>query len=683
MNLTHTVETVDFSTNKPKLKEMTRALEVIQVSLDQEGYIKTINPAGIELLARPGEDIRGKDFEQTLLKLNPGWSEFLPDDIVELCIEPLFLPWGRKSQPGLGWNVQALPASDEPDTGLLVSMIPSLAPEYGDHTPEEGFENEIDSPLHKLFYRAQQVESRFRQFLRLLPGVPYTQDKDLTFSYHNEQLRTLIGEKLSLQLAEEADWQSWIHPDDRDTFNQNLDQCRFKMKPVSSRYRLQLPHTDRILYILDIRIPVRSLDGELTGFEGLWLDLTRQTLAEKRLQRAAWKECLAEITGSLSHDFNNILMGIVNLSDLMNKSEIIDPVTHKYDSKIIYDSARQAQQIIKRIIGLNREHAGIVRLHNLVEIVEQQTDLIRIVLPRNVKLEVKTPDEEIPVLLDQSAIRRILLNFTTNARDALKYKGQVTISLKTVDLENYPRDHMLSDRCGTTGKAAELVFKDNGSGIDPKILHRIFDPYFSTKEAGRGSGLGLYSMTQFAQDNGFDFGVRSWVGMGTEMYVLIPVEKLDSNTTPVPLNKAKKGAAVSKRQQLVKVGLFAPMDDAILKLTRAFIRQGIHVDNLEDASTACQWLNDADPGKQTIVVFMDHRKELPDKLAEKLRDANGRVPRILCYTGFNPDEISHLQGDCVDQILEQHSVAEENLQSIMQHAMLRQADDPKTGDPSA
>lgn len=674
-----TLETVDFFENNSRLKQMTRALEVIQLSLDSDGCIRMVNPAGIEILAQPGETIVGKGFLEVLFQLNPDWQELFPGRLLNPDQQPLFLPWGLDDQPGLGWNLSTLAVAEDPGQGMLVSLIPGLAPEFDAGTEEDGFGNELDSTLHKLFFRAQQVEGRFRQFLRLLPGVPYTQDRNLEFSYHNEQLKSLIGEQLCQQLSAEPDWRSWIHPEDRENFEHNLNICCRNMKPLSVRYRLQLPDTDRIKYILDIRIPVRSLDGEITGFEGLWLDLTRQALAENRLQRAAWKECLAEITGSLSHDFNNILMGIVNLADLMHKSPTINPETIKYDSKILYDSARHAHQIIKRIISLNREQAGTVRLHNLVDILEQQIDIIRIILPRNVDLKVENEEVEIPVLVDQSAIRRILLNFTTNARDALKYKGHVRISLKTVELEDYPREHLLSDRCGKSGQAAELVYKDDGCGIDPKIIHRIFDPFFSTKEAGRGSGLGLYSMTQFASENGFDFGVRSKVGVGTEMIVLIPIEILDDDNPVTTTGASSDGAAEAVKRKLVKIGLCAPMDDSILKLTRAFIRKGIHVDNLDETSSACKWLESVDPGKQSIVVFMDHRKELPGPLEEKLRQAKGRVPRILSYRGFNPDEISHLLGDVFDHIVEQHSHPSENLNAITQHIMSVPQEQSSTG----
>lgn len=640
------------------------SLELVQASLDAGGCIRRLNEAGREAFSPLGRNLKGRSFLQLLRALNPGWDSLLPESFATLERGGCFLPWGDAEQPGLGWRMEMLPVGDDPAEGLLVSLVPGLAPDIAAQASEDGLADRVGPTLHNLFFRTRQVEARFREFLRLLPGVPYAQDINLRFAYRNAQLRSLVGEAHFGRLEAGEIWTEWIHPEDREPFRKNLASCISSRAPVGIRFRLQLPGDDRILYILDLRIPVRSLDGQITGYEGLWLDLTRQTLAEKRLQLAAWKESLAEITGSLSHDFNNVITGIVNLADLMFKSNQIDRVTFRYDVKIIRESARQAQQLIQRIIALNREHAGEIKLHNLVEIVSQQQDLIRIVLPRHLKISVDLPEREIPVQVDQSAIRRILLNFATNARDAIDYQGEVQIALRVVDLHDYPRDHLLSSRCGTEGEAAELVFRDNGCGIDPKILHRIFDPYFSTKQASRGSGLGLYSMTQFAHENGFDFGVRSTVGKGTEMFLLIPVERLD--LAPVAETRARRHRLRARRRRAgMQVALYGEFNEPVVNLTRELIGNGINVHHFEEVEPACLWLREHATPEDVFLMFMDHRKAFPDPLRESLGEAPGRARRLLFVRGFNPDEISHLKGSCIDEIFEEHGHPKENLRAIL------------------
>ena len=104
------------------------------------------------------------------------------------------------------------------------------------------------------------------------------------------------------------------------------------------------------------------------------------------------------------------------------------------------------------------------------------------------------------------------------------------VRLRQVNLASYNRDDLFSSICPVEGSGVELLFSDSGHGIEAQNLDRIFCPYFSTKvgDAKSGSGLGLSSISRYAKDNGFDFGVRSIVGEGTEMILLMPVDQLAS-----------------------------------------------------------------------------------------------------------------------------------------------------------
>lgn len=639
-------------------------LDCLQVSVDSTWRVLSANAAAKERFHWWVQPLTGCSLRKLLLRLRPDWDAYLPTEVVDLENDGVFLPWESEEHPGLGWNIESFPALEPVDAPKVyfLSLIPGLAPEISASATEEGLSASVGPVLHTLFYRSQQMEARFRQFLRLLPGVSFTQDAHLNFSFLSEQLKSMVGEANFRRLRNGESWQKWVHPDDLTGFERSLQSARKTHAPVSSRFRLRLPPEGQVLYLLELRIPVRSITGELSGYEGLWLDLTRQTVAENRLQQAAWKESLAEISGSLSHDFNNILTGIVNLADLMSSAEpesTIDPE----DVRIIRDSARQAQQLIQRIVSLNRERSGDIKLHNLIEIVQQQRDLIRIILPRDVQFHVDVPTGEIPVNLDEVAIRRILLNFATNARDALDYQGEVTLSVRTVDLSDYRRDHLLSDRCGKTGEAAELVFRDNGTGIDPKILHRIFDPYFSTKQTSRGSGLGLYSITQFAQANGFDFGVRSKVGQGTEMILLIPVDNFELDDD-WDLEESES----SGNQSLKHLHVLVPENSGGERTMSA--------ESMED-SVALYFheIGTSIPDRSTtpldaVICCMDHRKHLPPDLIEFLKSLNGECPRVLLHTGFNPDEVNHLETALFELLLEEHIHFEENIRSILERLSL-------------
>jgi len=631
--------------------------------------VVAINAVGERHFAPISRNVVGRSLKEILLLKNPEWKALLSQDWVELAQQPVFFAWDQQKEPGLGWTLSVLKLPETLAGGWSLTFAPSVSPDLAASTPEEGLGPMMGLALHHLFFRTQQVEARFQYFLRLLPGVPYSQGTDLSFTHYNEKLHGLIGDHYIEQLAKGFDWQEWIHSDDRAAFEKNLEVCLHSRTPTATRFRL-IPHRNDIFYILDIRLPVRSLGGEIVGFEGLWLDLTRQTLAEKRLLRASWKESLAEITGSLSHDFNNILTGIVNLSNLMSEDSQGETKIQGEDIRIINHSASQAQSLIQRIVSLNRQDIGEVTLHNLVSIVDNHRDLIRIILPRNVRFLCHLPKQEMPVRLDASALERILLNFATNARDAIGYGGLVQIHLREVDLAAYPRSHLVSSLVPERGKGAELVFEDDGAGIDPGILNRIFGPYFSTKQAARGSGLGLYSLTRFAQENGFDFGVRSKLGQGTEMILLIPLENPDLPMPLVPEEEAfpqvpprpkKTGPHEARRE----VGFYTALDDQSLQLTRELIIKSVHPEILEDPQAAVRWLKSrAHPGN-VFFAILDPRRDLPEDLTAALQEVEGQLERVLCIRGMNPDAVRHSQLHNFDRIFEEFGDAEENAKAIL------------------
>lgn len=650
------------------LKTFPHRLEVLQLVLDGEGRILTANENAREQFSRLAWPLEGTSLRTLLTDLRPSWEALLPERFEEPVHGSLFLPWEESHHPGLGWNLHCLGFGD--GSGFAVSLVPGMAPEGPAPTPEECFSERVGLPQHNLFFRTRQLEARFRQFMRLLPGVPFFQDRELGFSYWTEQLRSLLGKEPFARLQGGANWLDWIHRSDRDEFEKSTEKCLRTRTAVSHRFRLHLPVDDRVLYLMEIRSPVRSVTGEVTGYEGLWLDLTRQTVAEKRLQRAAWKESLAEISGSLSHDFNNTLTGVVNLAELLCNNPEEKPIERR-DVAIIRDSARQAQDLIRRIVALNRERCGEVQLHNLAELVEQQRELIRILLPRNVKFDIVVPEKELPAEVDPAAIRRALLNFATNSRDAVGRYGQVDLVLHKVELAQYDRSQLFSSRCGRTGPAAELIFRDNGCGIDPKILHRIFDPYFSTKQIAHGSGLGLYSLTRFAENNGFDFGVRTQPGEGTEMILLIPLAEMDGEDeaeTEMEMETEMQGpwqaGSPDEAGDIPKLWIFAENAEHWLELIENIHQEGIQTGLCECGHSACRVLRGGNGPVGAFLILMDHRKELPASLRSCLADAKGHVQRILYLRGLNPDEVSHSLGDFFDVLLEEHPFMERNLQII-------------------
>ena len=474
--------------------------------------------------------VLGANFRDFLAEVHSDWGSKLPYYPNEILRGGYHLPWASFDQANFGWNVSSVAIDSDANDVFAIVFVPGPAPEMLSHATEEGITRSMAQSMQKLFHRVQQSDARFHAFMRLLPGVAFLQNADLAFSYKGSELQSLLGGE-DFHSLDRVSWCDWLHPDDELAFKGFIQRFEQARKPMSIRFRLLLPLANKTLHLMEIRYPVRSVDGLISGYEGLWLDLTPQELAEKRMQEAAWKESLNEVSSSLTHDFNNILTGIINLADLMrpeyNRAE---PVGESSNMDILWESAKRAKDIVQRIVSLNRTQCGTVELVDLKKLLQHEYELIRIVLPRDIKLTMELADAEMLVRIDKVVLCRILLNFATNARDAIERKGQVIVGLRRVDFASYNRDDLFSSICPVEGDGVELIFSDSGHGIEAQNLDRIFCPYFSTKVGNRnsGSGLGLSSISRYAKENGFDFGVRSTVGEGTEMILLIPVEQLES-----------------------------------------------------------------------------------------------------------------------------------------------------------
>ncbi|MCB1120585.1 MAG: hypothetical protein KJT03_03475 [Verrucomicrobiae bacterium] len=618
--------------------------QVLHFVLDHHWQILSSTPIAEEQFSLLVSDLRGSNLRELLLRVSGSWKSLLPRTLeLEPLSDRIFLPWNQSENQGFGWDIQVLDHAQN----FYLSLVPMLAPEVSPAVAEDQLSLDpvaLQKTLRHLLFRSQQQEIRFRFFVRHLPGAHFTQDKELGFTSLTETLRKLLGNKLSDYVREGKDWLDWIHPSDLQEVNKNLKLCRDGCVPVASRFRILVPEDDRLLYLMELRMPVRGLNGTLSSFECLWLDLTRESIAERRLQQASWKASLAEISGSLSHNFNNVLGGLCGLSDLVFQEASPDSESYEY-LKIIREKSREAVGLIQRIIALNREEWGNIELHDLVKIIRDQEELIRIILPKDARFNMQLPSEEIPVRIDAVALRRIFVNLSTNARDAIGFKGQVDLSVSMVDLEDYDRGDLFSSYCPAKGKGVEIVFKDDGGGIDPSILSQIFGPYFSTKDSVHDSGLGLYSLSQFARENKFDFGVRSFVGKGTEILLLIQVEGFDETEFEDDLEVPRMDPADISN---CSVAIFGKASGFLQPIVDMLEYNKFSTRILEDAASVEAWLESTDDRNRVLITCMSRSTSPSREVCSSLKLDRKNLLSVLVLKGLNPDHFSDFFGTVFD-----------------------------------
>jgi len=465
-------------------------------------------------------DLTGKSLRALLAEQNPEWGQQLPASLFEQE-ETFYLPDVAPGAPGLVLAVHRLLCGGQ----MHVTLAPELAPRdllkhagIADFTPDP-------ATFAKLFLRLRTVENRLDHYLAHLPGVVFNQRADLSFAFIGPGCEALVGlESQSLSKDSQA-LLRLIHPSDERGYYQELDRNAASTKPFSLVYRVLNPLTGTYLYLLDVRSPVRSSGGLLLGYEGVWLDITRQKIAEYRLTTHAWKESISSLTSGLLDEFSTAMTGIYSLSELYHNKL---PAKHPLHDGLglIKDNAAQAQSLLRKIIELNRDTAGEKSYANVGKLVRDQLDLLKIVLPRGTRITSPLSEGSWPVLIDETAFRQTLINFALNSRDALRDAGEIRIQLRRLEPGDEPLTGATPPLPPVSAPSLELIFSDNGVGIVAGHLPRIFDPFFTTKESNRGAGLGLYHARLFAEAHGGQVAVRSTCGRGTELVLILPLADL-------------------------------------------------------------------------------------------------------------------------------------------------------------
>lgn len=475
--------------------------------------------------ARAGE---GSSLRELLADLSPAWARALPASLFA-SEDALFLPELTPGMPGMGLAVHRLRFKDT----MTVTLTPELTPPG--ELKKLGLADLTSDPASfaKLFLRLRTVEARLDQTLTLLPGVVFHQRSDFSFASVGPGFESLLGTSPQPLAKNGQPFLRLIHEADEQSFHAELERNQKSDRPFSQVYRILNPQSGAYLYLLDIRTAVRTAGGLVLGYEGIWLDITRQKIAEHRLSSRAWKESISTLTTGLLHDFSNVMTGIFSLSELYHNTL---PNRHPLRDGLglIKENAGQAQRLLRKILDLNRETSGEKSYVNLGRIVREQVDLVKVILPRGTQLTGPAEDGEWPVYIDETAFRQTLVNLAMNSRDALRGPGEIKISLRSVDPGEVPAPGSQPALPPQCARAVELTFSDNGTGIAGAHLERIFDPFFTTKDATRGSGLGLYHARLFAESCGGAMAARSTLGRGTEIILVLPLVDLDQSQPPVP-----------------------------------------------------------------------------------------------------------------------------------------------------
>lgn len=277
-------------------------------------------------------------------------------------------------------------------------------------------------------------------------------------------------------------------------------------------------------------IPLKGDDGEIINFVKVAIDMTERRHLENQLRQSQKMEAIGQLTGGVAHDFNNILYAISNYAYLIRLN--IEKYSGAYpDSRVlmnyvegIQSSSERGAKLTQGLLAFSRKqmiHPTQIDINNTILGIEKMlTRLIR----EDITMKIDVFPQPLNILADGAQIDQILVNLTTNSRDAMPNGGVITISTQKLRYEGefqYELGEM------DKGMYGVITFSDTGSGMIKQIQEKVFEPFFTTKEVGHGTGLGLSTVFGAVRQNNGHINLYSEPGVGTTFKIYFPLIDVD------------------------------------------------------------------------------------------------------------------------------------------------------------
>ena len=274
-------------------------------------------------------------------------------------------------------------------------------------------------------------------------------------------------------------------------------------------------------------VPVRDASGKVEGILILTTDITERKKAtdkagklKDQLRQAQKMESIGTLAGGIAHDFNNILSAILGYTEL-SLMNLAEGSTLKPNLEKVLGAGKRARDLVQQILAFSRQGNPEMAPFRINRVVKDALQLIRASLPTtmDIRFQVKS---DATVMGDSTQIHQVLMNLCTNAGHAMKDgKGILTVEVAE---EEMIHDNFSGDPYGILpGRSVRISVGDTGQGMAPDVMERIFDPYFTTKKKGHGTGMGLAVTHGIIKNHGGAITVESEMGKGSTFTVLLPI----------------------------------------------------------------------------------------------------------------------------------------------------------------
>ncbi len=357
----------------------------------------------------------------------------------------------------------------------------------------------------------RESEEKFKSLGENAPDIIYTLAVDGIFTYVNSVWEEILGHKREEVVGRY--FIDFVRKEQSEGYVQDLQRVIGRKETIRD-ISVTLLHKDGSLRFFNMSgAPNFNSEGMVTGMVGLFKDITEQRKLEAHLKQAQKLESIGTLTSGVAHNFRNILAAVLVNNQLLQMKYKNDPQLLRITETIMGAVNRGVQLVDGLMLFSHKQAKYEFCVVNLAEVIRETYQLISRSFDKRISITMDIP-QSLPVTGDHSALSQVIINLCTNARDAMPEGGVLRFEARKED-----------------GNALAII-SDTGHGMDNETLEQCFDPFYTTKEVGKGTGLGLFTIYGIVKDHGGKLHVYSEPGKGTTFKLYLPMATM--GTTYIP-----------------------------------------------------------------------------------------------------------------------------------------------------
>ncbi len=484
------------------------------------------------------------------------------------------------------------------------------------------------------------AETRYKKLFEEANDIVYTHDFEGKFTSLNKE-----GERLSGYTREEAENLSVyeiIVPEYRELA---LEMTRRRLQGEQvGKYEIEILSKDGARIPVEVSAGLVVHEGRPIGVQGIARDIRERRQAEEQrkkleqqVQHAQKLEGLGVLAGGIAHDFNNLLVGILGNASLATRRLEKDSPVHTY-LKRVEQAAQRAAELTNQMLAYSGRGTFVVRPLHLDKVARETVELAKVGISKKISFEYDFEEALPPIMGDVAQMHQVMMNVITNAAEAIGDEvGVITVGAQRKILDQDALTRVYFHANPEPGDYVCLSVRDTGCGMDAEQKTKIFDPFFSTKFAGRG--LGLAALLGIVRGHKGAVDVYSEINQGTIFKLYFPVMKKDALKKHAPEDDTKEKDKSLRKWKTSGTALVADDEEAVRVFTSEVLqRHGLTVIT-------------ADDGKEAIELYEQHKSEVRvalidlmmpfvngQEVLEHIRQDNPELP-IIISSGYSETEI--------------------------------------------